>query len=440
MEHFQEEVKISGTFDPLLLATHLAGSGLFDEYVVYERNGEWWFAADAIGRVVLDAHQVRARWMDDERATPVTDRPLDDVRSALDGFPTTRWTAFGWLAFEFAYLATGHDLGRDAVLHVMVPRTEIRLGIDHVVVRTCDPELVDHVRELVRRPLPVPSPPSAPVPVDGEGRAEYERSVRSAIQDIRDGRLQKVILSRQVPIDVPVDLTGTYLHGRRRNNPARSFLLDLGGWRALGFSPETVVEATPDGAVATQPLAGTRARGLGDDVDTRLRSELLSDEKEIFEHAISVKIAYDELLSICTPWSVAVTEFMAVKPRGSVQHLGSRVGGQLAPGRTAWDALAALVPGVTASGVPKPAAVDRIAELESRPRGMYAGAVLMADSDGSLDAALVLRALYERDGAAWLRAGAGIVSASDPAREYEETCEKLRSIAPHVRSRPEPVR
>ncbi|WP_018542472.1 MULTISPECIES: chorismate-binding protein [unclassified Streptomyces] len=73
-----------------------------------------------------------------------------------------------------------------------------------------------------------------------------------------------------------------------------------------------------------------------------------------------------------------------------------------------------------------------IDELEDEPRGMYAGAVLRAAADGSLDAALVLRAVYQRDGRAWLRAGAGVVGASSPDREYEETCEKLRSVAPYV--------
>jgi salicylate synthetase len=49
-----------------------------------------------------------------------------------------------------------------------------------------------------------------------------------------------------------------------------------------------------------------------------------------------------------------------------------------------------------------------------------------------MDAALVLRALNADGDEAWLRAGAGIVTGSTPDREYEETCEKLSSIAPYV--------
>ena len=53
-------------------------------------------------------------------------------------------------------------------------------------------------------------------------------------------------------------------------------------------------------------------------------------------------------------------------------------------------------------------------------------------ADGAMDAALVLRAAYERDGQTWLRAGAGIIGSSNPDREFEETCEKLGTLAPFL--------
>lgn len=56
----------------------------------------------------------------------------------------------------------------------------------------------------------------------------------------------------------------------------------------------------------------------------------------------------------------------------------------------------------------------------------------MFSADGGLDAALTLRAAYERDGRTWLQAGAGIIEASQPEREFEETCEKLSVLAPYL--------
>lgn len=132
---------------------------------------------------------------------------------------------------------------------------------------------------------------------------------------------------------------------------------------------------------------------------------------------------------MCQPGTLVVDEFMAVLERGSVQHLASRVSGRLALGHDGWDALAAVFPAITATGVPKAAAFAAIRSYEPEPRGLYSGAVISADADGSLDAALVLRTAFQRDGRTWLRAGAGIVGASRPERELEETREKLRSVS-----------
>ncbi|MFC3998905.1 salicylate synthase [Nocardiopsis sediminis] len=430
------ELRIPGRFEPLALAGRLAGSGLFEGYVVYERGGDWWFAGDPLADVVLDGASVRSTVDGSTRVEPWAGPSLAQVGDALAGAGVQGWRAFGWAAFELAYAIAGQPLPAPGtpLLHLFVPRTEVRMGADELVVRTLDEHRLADVRELLRDPAGSPGAAApTPVAVDAAaGHDAYRAAVASAVADIRSGRLGKVILSREVEVGFDADLAATYALGRANNTPSRSFLLDLGGWQAAGFSPETVAEVSPDGGVATLPLAGTRALGGDGAPDAARRADLLSDPKEVYEHAASVKLACEELEGLCAPGSVAVTEFMRVKERGSVQHLGSRIDGRLAAGRPALDAFAALFPAITASGIPKRAAYERIRALEERPRGLYAGAVLMVSADGALDSALVLRAIYRRGGRTWLRAGAGIVADSTPDREYEETCEKLGSIAPFV--------
>ncbi|MDT4892015.1 MAG: salicylate synthetase, partial [Pseudonocardiales bacterium] len=216
------------------------------------------------------------------------------------------------------------------------------------------------------------------------------------------------------------------------NTPVRSFLLQLGGIRALGYSPELVTAVQPNGLVVTEPLAGTRALGHGPVRDRQAREDLESNSKEIVEHAISVRTSLAEIAEIAEPGTAAVIDFMAVRERGSVQHLGSTVTGRLAASSDRMDALEALFPAVTASGIPKADGVEAILRLDEGPRGLYSGAVVMFTADGGLDAALALRAAYERDGRTWLRAGAGVIEASDPEREFEETCEKLSTLTPYL--------
>lgn len=429
------DIAVSLDRDPLECVAALAASGRFERYVAYERPGEHLFAGGAVAEIEVDARHVRGHWPGGTVASAWTDDPLRQVDEVLAALPPWQ-RVYGWMAFEFAAARTDpafrDSLGDRPLVHLVVPAVEVRFTEGVAQVSGADPALVAETVDL----LAVASSPAVgqarPVEVRSASDETYLNAVRTAVSEIRAGEYQKVILSREVEIPFPVDLPATYLSGRANNTPARSFLLDLGGWQAVGFSPETVLEVDAAGRVSTQPLAGTRALGRGAAADSALRAELGSDPKEIFEHAISVKIAYDELLPLCEPGSVNVGEFMSVRRRGSVQHLASRVHGRLRADRTAWDALQELFPAVTASGVPKPAAYSAIARLEDSPRGLYAGAVLVASADGGMDAALVLRALFRREGRTWLRAGAGIVGDSRPSREHEETCEKLGSVAPYV--------
>lgn len=426
--------------DPAEAAVRLARAGLGGEYIVYERAGTWVYAAGPAATVTLDADGITARCGNRSVTQPLdTKAPLEQVAAALAHLPHRHWRVYGWAAFELAHLlhADPAEMGREPVLHLMLPTTEVELTPGEARVRTADAEQVP----LVAKALACPAEQVGDGPADAEellrsGSGPYQRAVARTVADIRAGRLQKAVLSRPLPLPAHLapDLAATFLAGRQANTPARSFLLDLGGWRAAGFSPETVVEVEAGTRrVSTQPLAGTRALGAGPGETEQLRADLLSDSKEIHEHAISVRLAVDELTEVCHPGTVAVAEFMAVRERGSVQHLASRVAGRLAEGRGPWNAFAALFPAITATGCPKPGALSAISQYESEPRGLYAGAVFTADSDGGLDAALVLRTVFQRDGRSWLRAGAGIMGQSTPEREWEETCEKLRSVAPHLR-------
>lgn len=419
--------------DPLSTVVHLADSRRDTDYVCYESQEGWAFAAGVAAELTADRDRILLRSTQGETSIPWGDDAFRHIPSLLDTVPVASWQAYGWCGFDMAAAKDGlMDLvGDDVFLHLFVPKTEIRLRASGALIRALDPADLDGLQaELESSPLTEYR--AEPVKVDKHNAEHYVEAVGKAIDEISDGRLQKVVLSRTVPVEHPIDLVGTYAVGRRANSPARSFLLSLNGRCAAGFSPETVVEVTNNGIVRTQPLAGTRARTGTPETDDALRTELLGDSKEIVEHAISVKAAYDELTDLCGDSSAEVTEFMVVRERGTVQHLASSVKGKLNDAQDAWDAFAALFPSVTASGVPKQSTYSMIRELESTERGLYSGAVLTYDSDGAMDAALVLRTVFQQDGHTWLRAGAGIVEQSRPERELTETCEKLSSVARYL--------
>jgi salicylate synthetase len=375
-------------------------------------------------RVFRDGEVVRRTW---------SGRPGPALGDAVDRLLLETDRAFGWVAFEFGtyrfglqnQLAPGTPLAR-----VFWPRTRIAIADNEIRLFGAEARHRDALGRLLADGIPDPRRATALEVRTDTG--DYRGRVGTAIGEISSGRYDKVILSRRFEVPFALDFPATYRLGRLQNTPARSFLLRLGGIRALGFSPELVAAVGGDGAVVTEPLAGTRAFGRGAARDRQARDDLESDAKEIVEHAISVRSSLREVAEVSTPGSAVVTDFMTVRERGSVQHLGSTVGGQLDPSLNRMDALEALFPAVTASGIPKAASVDAILRLDQNPRGLYSGAVVQFSADGGLDAALALRAAYEQDGQTWLRAGAGIIEGSTPAREFEETCEKLATLAPYL--------
>ncbi|MCK9875558.1 salicylate synthase [Frankia sp. Ag45/Mut15] len=439
--------------DPLAAAVGLVRAAEAP-FTVYEREGEWSIGTGVLSEIIVYWDEIRYRTGSTWRGEPVGDDPLRALARVLADLPFAGWRAYGVVGFELGPRLAGlpGPVSGEPLVHLVVPAREVRLTAAGALLRAVDRAELD---ELARQLAAVAAEGATTAGTtmaaeeDGSafadlehGAARYEANVAQAVADIQAGRLRKMIMSRVVPVDGPVDLIATYERGRRGNTPARSFLLDLGGLRVGGFSPETVVEVAANGRVSTQPLAGTTARdgGAADDgaADRARRAALLADPKEIYEHAVSVQAAQEELRPLCRPGSLVVDEFMSVLDRGSVQHLASRVSGQLTPGHDAWDAMAAVFPSITASGIPKADALAAIRRYESQPRGVYSGAVLSVDADGSLDAALVLRSAYQQDGRTWLRAGAGIVDASRPERELEETREKLRSVSRFLVAAPNP--
>jgi salicylate synthetase len=404
-----------------------------EEYLVYEHDGQWILASGVRALVELDSDELRVVIDGALQRKTWSGRPGAVLGEAIDRLLLETERVFGWVAFEFGAYKFGlqHSLGPGTpIARIFSARTQLIVTKSEVVLIGAEDRHAAVLRRLLADGIP-DAPPTTAINVHNDAGG-YRRRVGTAIDEIADGRYQKVILSRRVDVPFALDFPSSYRVGRRHNTPARSFLLRLGGLRALGYSPELVAAVHRDGVVVTEPLAGTRAFGRGVDHDRAARDDLESNSKEIVEHAISVRSSLQEIAEVAEAGTAVVKDFMTVRERGSVQHLGSTVGARLHPSKDRMDALEALFPAVTASGIPKAESVDAILRLDEGPRGLYSGAVVVFSADGGMDAALALRSAYESDGKTWLRAGAGIIAASTPDREFEETCEKLTTLAPYL--------
>ncbi|ABY24067.1 anthranilate synthase component I [Renibacterium salmoninarum ATCC 33209] len=274
--------------------------------------------------------------------------------------------------------------------------------------------------------------------------AEYLAAIKLGKEAIVDGEVFQVVVSRRFEMEnnaTPLEIYRTL----RASNPSPYMYLysfvDSEGqdYAIVGSSPEALVTATGS-EVITHPIAGSRPRGKTVETDQLLAEDLLSDEKERAEHLMLVDLARNDISKVCLPGSVDVTQFMEVERFSHIMHLVSTVVGSLAPGKTAYDTLAATFPAGTLSGAPKPRAMRLLDQLEPHRRGLYGGVVGYLDFAGNMDTAITIRTALLRDGVAYVQAGGGIVADSHDATEALETVNKaaapLRAIfaAQHLRS------
>lgn len=291
------------------------------------------------------------------------------------------------------------------------------------------------MRRLIAESPHAPTPPQARLQTDFTpqfDRAAYTQMVQKAKHYIREGDIFQVVLSNTLRAHMEGSLFDTYRILRRQNPSPYMFYFASADIEIAGASPETLVKLT-DGKVFTYPLAGTRPRGKTPAEDAALEAGLLQDKKELSEHNMLVDLGRNDLGRVCTFGSVQVTAYHRILKFSHVMHIGSGVEGQLAPNKTALDAIDAVLPAGTLSGAPKFRAMQIIDELEGSKRGIYGGAIGYIDLAGNMDTCISIRIAYKKNNAVYVRSGAGIVADSVPEKEHTECINKAMAVVQAVR-------
>lgn len=421
-----QEMFIPGKRNAIVVLQNFLQAGIFDNYVMYEKDDEVRIAGNELAMVAVSRDAVQLQ-SGGKFYTEATTDPLQQVGKLLRSLPIKNWTAYGYVAFDIAGFYSSYSKAiQQPLLYFLVPEIELRFTATGVYARS-----ISSLEPLLDL-LTSDRQPSNYVPIGLEQDATdcepYIQRVKTLIAAIQRNELHKAILSRSKKLTGNLDLLGTYVVGANANNAARSYCFNLGEVRGVGFSPEILMEVYEDGSVITNPLAATRPRGQDSEADARLEAELFTDAKEVKEHALSIWLAQSEVASVCVPETVQIFNFMEVKKYRCVQHLSSRVGGKLKPDHTLWDALKVLFPGVTVTGIDKLRALEWIDRLEDEPRGIYAGGIGWVDSNGSADLAIAIRSVYQYGDAIYLNAGAGIVAESNTQKEYIESVNKMNTM------------
>lgn len=263
---------------------------------------------------------------------------------------------------------------------------------------------------------------TAPLPglwaeADETARRAWLGRAHRALRDIRQGRLDKIVLARSPRFLADGEIALPVLLAR---------LLDIAGdglVYACSDGRRHFVGATPERLlvlngrqITADALAGTAWQGslaLDDDKNRR--------EQTMVAHAITTQLA-----PFCTPAPTCAAP--APHRAGHLQHWRSVVSATAQPGVTLFALLAALHPTPAVGGFPGEVARRWLKASGERRPGWYSGGIGWLDAAGNGEFHVPLRSALIDGRQVEMQAGAGIVAGSDPQRELAETDAKLATV------------
>jgi salicylate biosynthesis isochorismate synthase len=435
-------VALDGTADPTAIAVASRAtptrSRAGEDWFCFEHPDRDRFALAALGRAATLDDRGKGRF---ER---VAERWRALVAGAMcdDGGPV----AVGGFAFAPEGGSAPHWAGfSPASLHV--PEVAIARRGEQVTVTLAavaapddDPDglvarLEERAATLRSAPLPLldPAPTGRYRVVSAMPPEHYESAVARAVERIRAGELDKVVLAREVQVHAPREHdVGAVLGVLREGFPSCfTFCAGRGDSAFVAATPELLVRR--DGLRAgTLALAGSTRRSADPAVDDHLGEQLLRSDKDREEQAIVTR----RIVRALRPFSVWVTaaEEPVLARMANIQHLATPIRAQLAQPVSAVELAGLLHPTPAVGGEPFAAAAPLIPALEGLDRGWYAGPVGWTDANEDGEFCVALRCALITGAVARCYAGVGVMRDSDPSAELAETEVKLQALLPVLAS------
>lgn len=336
--------------------------------------------------------------------------------------PGSGLVAFG--AFAFADSSTAESV-------LIVPELVVgrRDGVSWVTRISADDAGARDLELTLPERSAIGARPRATLAAASLTREEYVALVRDAVERIRSGEVEKVVMARDARASIPADADRRALLQELSQAYPDTLTFAIDG--LVGASPETLVSVHAREAHA-RVLAGSRARGVGSTDDAAAATALATSTKDLDEHAFAVQSVLRALRPHARAVEASDTPFTL--KLANLWHLATDVEVELSEDASGLDLVAALHPTAAVAGSPTDAALRLIAALEPFDRGRYAGPVGWIDQDGDGEWVIALRcARIDDDGTLTAYAGAGIVADSDPESELAETRMKFRPIADALR-------
>lgn len=253
----------------------------------------------------------------------------------------------------------------------------------------------------------------------GEKEA-YVQLIKKALQEINSGQLQKVVLSRRMeynsaaaPIDLFKKLLNRYLN-------AMCYLWyhpKVGVW--LGASPEVLLKSCNE-EFLTMALAGTQKYIPG--------KLPIWKNKELAEQAMVTDYVATVLKNSTEGMEISPVESVRA---GNLWHLRTSLSGKIKKNHLG-NIIQSLHPTPAVCGIPRDTAKAFILANENYDREYYTGYLgelnFKTETEKYTSLYVNLRCMQVKETAVWIYIGGGVIKASVPEDEWQETVEKSSTM------------
>jgi para-aminobenzoate synthetase len=275
-----------------------------------------------------------------------------------------------------------------------------------------------------------------PAPADPGGRTtfsltrpadDYLRDIELCQEYLAAGESYEICLTNELAGPPCADALSLHRVLRRVNPAPYAAFLRLGGVEVSSSSPERFLALDRSGALEAKPIKGTIARGATPREDREAAARLRSGSKDRAENLMIVDVLRNDLGRVAEVGSVRVPKLMGVESYETVHQLVSTVRARLRSDATIVDCLRASFPGGSMTGAPKLRTMEIIDSLETRPRGIYSGAIGYLAANGSADLSIAIRTIVSSSHGMTIGAGGAITVQSDARAELRELLLKARA-------------
>jgi para-aminobenzoate synthetase component 1 len=323
------------------------------------------------------------------------------------------------LAFDLYDTFVTHDLDRD---EVAIWAVDLNSEGEHAL-----RDRLDRWAETLNRPEPATVSCAHSQSVQATmPKSAYVHAVDQSLAYIRAGDVYQVNLAQRFEAFGPFIPLDVFLRLRDRSPAPFSAFIPRGRHSIVSSSPECFFQ-TRGRRIVTDPIKGTRPRGVSIAADQRLRTDLATSEKDRAELTMIIDLERNDLGRVCEFGTVRVSDPFRIESFSNVHHLVASVEGTLQSRVGPIEILRALFPGGSITGAPKIRAMQIITEIEPVARNAYTGSIGYLSLGASAFNIAIRTLEFDGEHVAY-HVGGAIVADSNPESEYQETLDKGRAI------------